>query len=104
MSKEIDKKPDCYNCSFRGTVPGSAHSSCKYLDDVFEEPDLSMMKTALSIGMASLKDDDGNEPVTMNETGINGGWAAWPLDYDPIWVDKCVWYAPINTEEDGESN
>ena len=28
--RTMNQKPDCYKCRYRGTVPGDAHSCCKY--------------------------------------------------------------------------
>lgn len=27
--------------------------------------------------------------VELNPHGVKNGWASWPLDFDPIWVEKC---------------
>lgn len=55
------KTHDCYKCIFRGGVPGSAHSSCH---NTWTIPEL-------------------------NSHGVENGWVAYPIDFDPIWVDKC---------------
>lgn len=28
--------------------------------------------------------------VLLNEVGVRGGWATWPIDFDPTWVEQCL--------------
>jgi hypothetical protein len=30
--------------------------------------------------------------ISINEHGKKNGWALWPFDFDPIWIDKCEMY------------
>jgi hypothetical protein len=85
-------KPDCYNCKWRGTVPGSAHSSCKVISsNVSEDSKAMQLEIMLATHQVQLTNKETNEPlVKLNETGIRGGWASWPLDFDPIWIESCV--------------
>ena len=82
---------DCYNCKFRGEIPGSAHSCCEITKHI---PALSKVKTemldiALLTGKAKIKSGDGSSAVQLNPEGVKNGWASWPLDFDPIWITKC---------------
>jgi hypothetical protein len=27
--------------------------------------------------------------IKLNPMGVSGGWANWPWNFDPIWVEKC---------------
>jgi hypothetical protein len=90
-----EKKHNCYNCMFRGTVPGSAHSSCNALKHIGDKSTIA--ETAIVLGIASVKDEHGNNAVQMDPIGIRGGWAHWPLDFDPTWVNSCLFY--INKED-----
>ena len=56
-----NKRPNCYNCKYRGEVPGSAHSSCS---------------------KANLK-------IKGNEHGIKSGWFNHPFNFDPVWLQEC---------------
>jgi hypothetical protein len=60
------KRPNCYECAYRGRIPGDAHSSC------------------------------GNNAasVTGNEHGINSGWFRWPVNFDPTWLISCDGFRP----------
>ena len=71
-------KPDCYKCKFRGTVAGSAHSSCNVLTRVTSnEEELQSAKSLeiiLSIGIKVLT-IDGSPATVFNEHGKKKGWA-----------------------------
>lgn len=61
------KKPDCYKCEFRGTIPGDAHSQC--------------MNTK-----AKVEGDD---------YGRRSGWFSWPFNFDPVWLVSCDGFKKI---------
>lgn len=81
----------CYQCVHRNQVPGSAHSCCHALRAAAEDPNdpnVMMLETLLSIHRVYIK--IGDEPaIKLNPTGVQGGWANWPLNFDPIWVEEC---------------
>ena len=56
-----EKKPNCYTCKHRGTIPGDAHSRCS----------------------------NEEAKVQGKETGIRRGWFMWPLNFDPTWLISC---------------
>lgn len=89
MSEELDalekdlrslgfEKPNCYKCKHRQEVPGSAHSKCDSL-----APEIGI---AVMIGNVTIKG------LGLNPVGVKGGWANWPLDFDPIWVNHCPFF------------
>ena len=53
--------PDCYQCKFRGSLPGDAHSRCT-------NPDAT---------------------VVGDSHGIANGWFFWPFSFDPCWLRGC---------------
>ena len=71
---------DCYNCRYRGTVPGDAHSCCCYpgnaygLFDFFSENNKRNMKKL---------------NIKINRYGFSQGWAFWPNNFDPVWIENC---------------
>ena len=85
---------DFYNCTHRGTVTGSAHSSCGFLRSLAPDSDkIDLLESTIALGMAEMKINQ--EPVvTLNPHGVKNGWASWPLDFDPVWVDTCQEYNP----------
>ena len=56
----------CYSCVHRRSVPGSAHSMC-------------IKPNALT---------------QFDQHGVDSGWAMWPFDFDPAWLDYCDSYLP----------
>jgi len=59
---EPKEKPNCYKCKHKGSVPGSAHSSCK----------------------------NTNAVVRGTPHGISNGWFFHPYDFDPTWLEACT--------------
>jgi hypothetical protein len=57
--------PDCYTCTYRGLIPGDAHSKCF-------NPKAS---------------------VTCDPHGVSSGWSYWPYNFDPIWLTSCSGWA-----------
>lgn len=85
----------CYNCKYRGTVPGSAHSSCKALDVDVEPHERFILAHLLGTGELKL-----SGPLHIDPTGIRGGWAYWPINFDPVWIVGCkLFKSKINEEE-----
>ena len=73
-------KPSCYNCEYRGTVPGDCHSCCLY--------------PGLDVGMFDFFSDKNVDiakklNVKGNAHGIKSGWFMWPVNFDPIWLENC---------------
>lgn len=82
----------CYTCKFRGTVPGSVHSSCKVIpeDKAFKLALLYLSGRQLLI----TSEDKPPEPlIELDSHGISNGWATWPIDFDPVWVSNCKLYS-----------
>jgi len=75
----MSDKPNCYECKFRGTVAGSAHSCCEYPGN----------KT----GILDMFIQDSNNrqklKIVGNKHGIRNGWFMWPVDFDPTWLENC---------------
>jgi hypothetical protein len=91
------RKPNCYDCKFRGEIPGSAHSCCTILkkDEDEKNPYTIMTELGLSTGKLELINEHDRMPlVKLNEHGVNNGWAAWPLNFDPVWVESCPFETP----------
>lgn len=92
----MEKEKNCYSCKFRGTVPGSAHSSCRMIRETTSDKEKAMeLELLLSTGGYQLtikdKETGAERPlVSLNEHGVKNGWAAWPLNFDPVWVEDCV--------------
>lgn len=80
------EKPNCYDCKYRGGVPGSAHSSCQHPDIDPINPwveILAIMRTPVATP-ASVKLN-----IIGTSHGIKNGWFCWPFNFDPIWLENC---------------
>ena len=78
-------KPNCLDCIHHRTIPGDAHLECKHpriseIDSLLSP--LLLMQGIIPPAMKLLA-------VTGNETGIRKGWFAWPLNFDPVWLESC---------------
>jgi len=63
----MEKKKNCYNCTYRGEIPGDAHSRCKF-----------------NWSLSEIK------PPKADEQGIRKGWYLFPLNFDPVWQkEEC---------------
>lgn len=67
---------NCYTCKYRSDVPGSADSSCNVA--------------------AFFAQSGGNfTSLKLNQHGMKNGWAFWPVDFDPCWVERCNFYEEV---------
>ena len=85
---------DCLTCRYRGTVPNSRHSSCKH---PAAESVLSNSEDLLAL-MKSIA-NEGRIPylypgfkVEFDQAGVIQGYALWPFNFDPIWLEECTGY------------
>ncbi len=74
------EKPDCYKCKHRGTVPGDAHSCCKYPGNDTE---------MFSFFAHGNRENAKKLNIKANPHGIGSGWFLWPVNFDPVWLENC---------------
>lgn len=68
---------NCYNCAYRGTVPGDAHICCNF----------NWNKSELT-------------PPKANPHGIVKGWYTFPVNFDPAWQEEeCKAHAETKNPE-----
>lgn len=73
--------PPCNDCLNRRDVPGDAHSACAVAET----------KDAFVLSMAALRHAPEAQPyIRLDPHGVRNGWAHWPFNFDPIWVDHCA--------------
>ncbi len=71
---------NCYECKYRGTVPGNAHSCCRYpgnSTDIFDMFTSNNRDNAIKLN------------IKGNAHGIRSGWFMWPVNFDPVWLESC---------------
>lgn len=87
---------NCYECKHKGSVAGSAHSSCKAIQNHPLFSDLNpkqkglLEMAPLLSGKFPLEFSDGRKFISFNPHGQRNGWCNWPMDFDPVWIDGCV--------------
>lgn len=87
------EKPNCYACVHRGTVPGSAHSSCLHpaTRAVHDNPGARLAgllgkRTGLQVIPSQAAAD---LHIAAAAQGIRNGWFLWPVNFDPVWLERC---------------
>lgn len=91
---EKKKKPDCYKCVHRGTIPGDAHSQCNHpeVEAVSTERNpLMRMAHAMSGAYNPIAK---KLNIVANFHGIRSGWFMWPVNFDPVWLKNCDGFTP----------
>ena len=89
------EKANCYECKWRGSVPGDAHSCCKHPDlkEAINDPVSGMMAMFASVGRAAPQIDiqaiSDKFEIKANYDGIKRGWFNWPWNFDPVWLKNC---------------
>lgn len=84
---------NCHECRFSGPVPGSCHLSCNHpLLEGGGHGGQSLRVLCLIAAAIT----GGCEPfgITIHNHGLKNGWACWPMDFDPVWIDGCNKFEP----------
>ena len=92
------KDADCYNCVHRRNVVYSAHSRC-VVRTPDTDRDMELLTTWQNI-FISVDVDGDNYTTRMIEAashGIKNGWFNYPLNFDPVWLEKCTLFKPMET-------
>ena len=80
------KKPNYYQCEYRGTVPGDAHSRCNH-------PTVSQDGNAFGALIDMIAGKNNGAAVALgikaNPHGVRSGWFMWPANFDPVWLVSC---------------
>lgn len=87
-----NKRSNCYKCKYRGTIPGDAHSCCNHpITKTDKNPLTEMMAILASVGRVNpmIGDSAKQLNIKLNEHGIKNGWANWPYNFDPVWLENC---------------
>jgi hypothetical protein len=73
----MNNKPNCYECKNRHDLIGDYHSECRVGGGVL---------AALLLGCSP------KGSPRFNPHGIKNGWAFWPFNFDPIWLEACPYF------------
>jgi len=86
MPDEI-KKPNCYECEYRGSVPGSAHSTCDHPKIL--EKNSNVFGAMFQVMQGKFKQISKDLEIKYHVHGFKNGWFFWPADFDPTWLLSC---------------
>jgi hypothetical protein len=88
-----DNKPNCYECKWRGEVPGSCHSSCHHPAFAAAHDD----PLGALFGLLGKRGPLAQSQITADECkveghlhGIRSGWFVHPYNFDPVWLKSCT--------------
>ena len=89
------ERPNCYECKWKGSVPGSRHSSCRHpkTKDAHDDALGTVMAIFASVGRVGpqVAAKAATElDITAKRHGIASGWFNWPWDFDPTWLTTCT--------------
>ena len=82
----MQKKPNCYKCIYRGTIPGDAHSRCKHPKVKVDDNPFGAIVDVFS---GKTKEAVKELGIKGNPHGIRSGWFIWPANFDPTWLVAC---------------
>lgn len=89
----------CYECKHRRDAVGSAHSSCNVISSACtDEENPGMIEIMLSSGKYLLTDQNNEPLVKLDPHGVKNGWAMWPMNFDPVWVEGCLFFKEKENE------
>ena len=81
---------NCYECKYRGSVPGDGHSCCRHPDLGGITAGNPIEKLIDSLSGASVIQKAGTKfKLKANPHGVKKGWFLWPFNFDPIWLENC---------------
>lgn len=88
----MQKEHNCYTCQYKGSVIGSAHSSCNFKITDPSYPFLALM--VLKQNEGKIVDHEGRIILEVHSHGLKKGWGDWPINFDPVWINICKIYKP----------
>jgi hypothetical protein len=83
---------NCYKCKYRGNLSGSTHSRCNVIKSTNNEKSEELEFLIATGAFTLINSITKEELVKLDSHGVRSGWAQWPINFDPIWVESCVFY------------
>lgn len=101
----MEYKPNCYECKHRRPLAGNAHSKCMHPVINFMWGSTAGVLISLIGGVPpiipTVKLNGDDVPVVQfNQHGIKNGWASWPFNFDPVWLEFCVFWVNDQIEKE----
>lgn len=95
------KKHDCHKCIWSKKILGSINLSC-CITKIIDPENPYGLACKIAKGEVNLVHKDTNEPmITICEQAKSLqakslGWANWPIDFNPVWVEDCQYFVDKN--------
>jgi len=85
---------NCHSCQHHRTIPGDCHYACGH-------PKLDLVPNKLFHAYyAPAEFAKAVLGISLNPHGVQMGWAAWPINFDPAWIEnECSGFAPVDAKE-----
>lgn len=89
---------NCQDCIHNKKLTGTHHIACNACPKELEMIILSFNASGVFFRnpthMVVQNTDTGEEKplIDLNPHGVSMGWALWPFNFDPIWVNECLMY------------
>lgn len=90
--RNIEEDEKCWDCKYRGSVPGSAHVCCNHpsLREINKDPLLKLSSILAGVGrMPSISIEPKELNIKASEHGKRMGWFNFPMNFDPVWLENC---------------
>ncbi len=87
----MEDKQSCYDCQYRGSIPGDAHSCCNHPK---VKQDSNMFGALVEMIQGKNLVAAGELEIRGHEHGIRSGWFMWPANFDPTWLLNCNGFTP----------
>jgi len=88
-------KANCYDCKYRGSVPGDAHSCCHHPSVASADDNIFGAMAQMITGEFSEAANKLN--IRANAHGVRSGWFMWPVNFDPAWLENCDGFTAKDT-------
>lgn len=87
QNQNLPMKANCYECKYRGEIPGDAHSCCNHplLGKKDDNPFGAMAQMLTGRFRAAAQKLN----VKAHPQGVRSGWFMWPANFDPVWLQNC---------------
>ena len=95
-------KPNCYDCKWRGIIPGDAHNCCRHPSNkkIMDDPLLKLMSIFAGVNRIAPFQAPTKLNVKGHLTGIQNGWFNWPFNFDPRCLEECDGFESKDTGEE----
>lgn len=91
----------CYTCEYRGTVLGSAHSSCNHPIFAKDETLRVVIPIAVMMHGSQVLRRMPHFELDVEEHGIVNGYFSFPVDFDPVWLNNCKGKSDVSVSGSG---